>query len=880
MKKILKIAAITLGVILVLLFLTPVIFESQLKGLVQKTMNDRLNAKIAFSDIDLSLFRNFPNATLGIEDLSIINEAPFEGDTLAFSEQVFLQMSLTELFRSGEAMKVDALTINNTQLNIKVDSLGNNNYDIAVKDETPADTTGGFKFDMKHYEINHSRVMYQDEGANIKLVVDDLNHEGNGDLSAKTSTLSTFSTALVSLMVDDVNYLDRNKVQLEADFKMDLENERYSFLENEALVNQLPLTFDGYVQVNEDNNEVDISFKTPSSSFKNFLAVIPETYSKNIENVETSGDFVVNGFIRGIVDNTYIPKMDIKIRSNNASFKYPDLPKKVEDITIAAQVKNETGLADDTFVNIDTLNFRIDRDAFRAKGQLRDLTANMLVDMAVNGTINLANIKKAYPLDMQQDLNGMLTADMRTSFDMESIEKEQYQNVQSAGTASIRNFKYTSPEFPDDIEVAQANMKFNSGNVTLENFKATSGKTDISLNGTIENLMGYLFTDQKLKGTFNASSNTFSVNDFMMKKSAEEGEKESKVKTVSSEKAIKIPSFLDVALNFTANEVLYDNLVLKNTKGKLIINNETATLSGVTANLFNGDIALNGNVSTGQQVPTFGMKLDLNAIDIARAFRDMDLLKKLAPIAEALTGNLTTNIDLRGSLNDDLTPKLQTIAGNALAEILGAKVNPNQTPLLSQMDQSLKFISLEDLNLRDLKTHLIFNDGQVEVQPFDFNIKGIKATASGTHSFDKSMNYTLALDVPAKYLGNELGATLSKLNATQQDSMTVAIPIGLSGTFTSPKINLNMQQAVNDLSQKIIAGQTEKLKEKGKNVLTDILTKKTKKDSTSSDSKINIPIPTKKDTTSTDGGVVKEAAKNILGGLLGGQKKQKDTTEQ
>ncbi len=95
--------------------------------------------------------------------------------------------------------------------------------------------------------------------------------------------------------MDSVNYLNRNKLKLDADFKMDLENMRYTFLENEAMINQLPLTFDGYVQVNENNNEMDISFKTPTSSFKNFLAVIPEEYSKNIEDVQTQGDFVVNG---------------------------------------------------------------------------------------------------------------------------------------------------------------------------------------------------------------------------------------------------------------------------------------------------------------------------------------------------------------------------------------------------------------------------------------------------------------------------------------------------------------------------------------------------------------------------------------------------------
>lgn len=877
MKKFLKITAIAVGVLVLLLLLTPILFEKQLKDLVQKTINDNLDAQVAFSDIDLSLFRNFPNATLGIEDLSVVNNAPFEGDTLAFSEEVILQMSVMELFRdSGKPMKIDALTLNRALVNVKVDSLGNNNYDIALKDTTPADTSGGFRFDMKHYEINDSRVSYLDQGAGIELLIEDLNHEGRGDLSAKTSTLSTFSSALVSLGVDGTNYLNRNKVQLEADFMMDLENQKYSFLENEALINQLPLTFDGYVQVHEDNNEVDISFKTPSSSFKNFLAVIPEEYSKNIEEVQTSGDFVVNGFIRGIVDETYIPKMEININSNNASFKYPDLPKKVEDITISARVMNESGLADETYVDIDTLNFRIDQDPFRAKGKLRNLTGNMLVDMAVKGTINLANLEQAYPLELEQELNGMVTADMTTSFDMESIEKEQYQNVQSNGIATIRNFSYSSPEIPNEIKLATATMKFNSGNVALENFLATTGNTDLAVNGTILNFMGYLFTDQKLKGNFTARSKSFAVNDFLVKEiPSEEKEGAGKKTAATAKEAIKIPSFLDVQLDFVADQVLYDNLVLKNTKGKLAINNETASLQNVTASIFNGNINLNGNVSTGQPVPTFGMKLDLSSIDIAQAFRDMELLRNLAPIAQALQGNLTTNIDLKGNLYENLTPKLQTLAGNALAEILGARVNPAQTPLLAQLDQNLNFIDLNNLNLKDLKTKLTFNNGQVEVQPFDFNIKGIKATASGSHGFDMNMHYNLALKIPAKYLGNQLGATLSKLSATAQDSMTVALPIDITGSFNNPRVNLNMEQAVNNLTQKIIASQTQQLQEKGKGILTDIITGKTRKDTTVTGQ------TTKKDSViKTQEDVVKDAARDILGGILGGKKKKKDTTDQ
>jgi hypothetical protein len=42
---------------------------------------------------------------------------------------------------------------------------------------------------------------------------------------------------------------------------------------------------------------------------------------------------------------------------------------------------------------------------------------------------------------------------------------------------------------------------------------------------------------------------------------------------------------------------------------------------------------LNGAVSTKGKTPTFQMDLGLNQVDIAQSFTQLDMLKKLAPIA-------------------------------------------------------------------------------------------------------------------------------------------------------------------------------------------------------------------------------------------------------
>ncbi|MDT0675617.1 AsmA family protein [Autumnicola musiva] len=894
MKKALKIVGIFVLVVLVILIAAPLVFETQIENFVKKTINKNVNAQVEFTDIDLSLFRGFPQATVVLNNVSVINKEPFAGDTLALSEEVLLEMSIKELFKGSEEPKsINEFRLNNAYVNIKVDSLGNANYDIAVEDTTAATATTdtastGLSFDLEHYEINNSRLKYLDESAKIFLDIEDLNHQGTGDFSLDQSELDTETNALVTFELDSVNYLNRNKIALDAVIQMDLQEMKYSFLENQALINQLPLTFDGFVDINDNNNEVSLTFKTPSSDFKNFLQVIPETYARNIEDVQTSGDFIIDGKVNGAIDEEHIPMMDIKVSSNSASFKYPDLPKAVQDINLDLQVINETGFMDDTYITFDNVTFRIDEDRFAANGSVRNLMENMLINMTVNGSINLANIEQAYPLDMDLDLNGILTADLTTSFDMNSIENEQYQNVNSRGTANIRNFSYKSPEIPKVIQISNAQMNFNQGTVRVPELKLTTGQTDITASGNIENLMGFLFTNQVLKGNFQVNSDTFAVNDFKVAETQEtasaEGEAASEEDTpaTTGEEAIKIPSFLDTELSFRANRVLYDNLELRNASGTLILRDETATLQNVTTNIFGGSIALNGNVSTKNSTPTFQMDLNLNKLNIAQSFNGMDLLQGLAPIANALEGELQTSLNLRGNLDNNFAPDLSTLAGNALAQILTAEVDPAKMPLLSKLDQQLNFFDLNNINLDNVKTNLTFNEGMVEIEPFNFNVEGVNVQVGGSHGFDMDMNYDVVLDVPARYLGNEVGGALTQLSGENIQNTTVALPINLTGSFGRPQINLNMQQAITNLTQKVAQNQKGKLQQKGIDAVKGILTGKksqnqetTPQDSTATDS---TATPNNSNNTPAPEKQVQEAARNILGGILKNTQKKKDTT--
>lgn len=854
-KKILKSIGILILLIVVSLFAIPYFFKDQIKAKITETINKKVDAKVSFADADLSFFKSFPLANVSVDKLLIINKAPFEGDTLVSLGELNLKMSIKELFKGkDEAMNIEAISTENGLINIIFNKDGVGNFDIAIKDKKETeDNSSPLSLKIKEYEVENLKFKYFDESSKIRMVIDSLNHSGTGDFAASKLDLVTKSTAKVSLFMDKINYMNHVPVTLDAVLGIDLDKSKYTFKENKALINQLPLEFDGFIQLVESGQEYDLKFKTPTSSFQNFLGLIPSAYAGSLKDVKTTGDFSVSGFAKGLYSDTTVPKFNVAIASNNASFQYPNLPKSVQNIVVDTKIINETGFLNDTYVNLDKLSFKIDQDIFNAKANIRNISENPLINAELKGTINLGNVSKAYPIQLKVPLSGILVADVVTKFDMKSVETNQYENMQNSGNITLTGFKYVD-ETNKAMNINKAIVQFTNTKINLQELDLTTGKTDMKVNGILENFYGFMFKKQELKGNFNMQSNQFAVADFMSTETTKGNEK--------PKEAVKIPAFLNCSLTAKANTVLYDNLTLKDVSGKIIIKDQKVTLENVKSSIFGGQITASGDVSTKGKIPIFNMNLGMNAVDIQQTFTQLDMMKKIAPIAGVINGKLNTTIKLSGNLDDkEMTPNINSISGDLLGQLLSTTVNSSNSELLTKLSENVKFIDLKKLNLNDVKAALSFKDGKVNVKPFDIKYQDIKVNVGGQHGFDQNMNYNLKFDVPAKYLGTEANALIAKLSPADAKKLE-NIPINaiLSGNFKNPKVTTDMKSAVTNLTNQLVKQQKEKAVTKGKETLNSIITNATKPKNDST--KTNV----KED--------VKAKAGALLNGLFGNKKKE------
>ena len=880
MKKFLKIVGIILLIFIAILIAVPFVLESKIDAIVQNYADENLDADLSFDDVSLSLISSFPSAEVSVENLKIVNRAPFKDETLATAKALSFEMPLGELFKgSDEPLVVNEIIADELLLTLKTNKNGTTNYDIVKQDEEAStaseseEQSSGFSFDIQNYELSNSAFTYIDEGSNTSLYATEVNHNGKGIFSGETSELDTKTEAKISMSVDSTQYLSNNSIKLDALIGMDLEQNKYTFKENKGFINALPLEFEGFVQMVEEGQQIDITFKNPESSFKDFLAVIPEAYAKNIENVNTTGNFTVNGVIKGLVSEETIPTLDINMKSDNASFKYPDLPKSVRNIMINASVKNTTGNVDDTYVDLDQLDFKIDEDVFKSEAHIKNLTGNMLVNANLDGVLNLANITKAYPVELENQLSGILKGKLNTSFDMDAIETNAYQRIKNNGSVSVTGFVFSSEDIVNPIQINKADLTFKPGTVSLNSFDAQTGKSDFSATGTINNLLGFLLSDKKLQGNFNVNSNTFAIADFMVE---DESASETSNKTTSDSESLKIPDFLDCTITANAKTVIYDNLNLKNVKGQLSIKDQNANLSNMTTDLFNGQLGISGNVNTKEAKPKFDMKLAMQQFDISQSFKDLEMLQALAPIAKVVQGKLNSTIDVSGLLDENFSPDLTTISGNALAEILTSNVDVSKSPLLSGLDSKLDFIDFDQIQ-KDIKTKLSFENGQVSVKPFTLKYKDIPIEVSGSHSFSNAMNYSAVLQVPGKYLGSDVNRLIGQINDDEVNNISIPVTANIGGTFTSPAITTDLTSGVSNLTKQLVEVQKQKLVGKGKDKINDLLGNVLGgNDDAKTDSTTIKTDSTKKDPKDA----IKEGVGNVLGGILNGKKKKNDTKAQ
>ena len=116
MKKVLLIIFLIFVVLLGSAILIPIVFKGPLLNKVTQAINKNINAKVEFTDFNLSLFKGFPKVKAELTGLTITGKEQFEEDTLLAVQSISTDLSLSELFNSDE-LAINTIRLDHADIN-------------------------------------------------------------------------------------------------------------------------------------------------------------------------------------------------------------------------------------------------------------------------------------------------------------------------------------------------------------------------------------------------------------------------------------------------------------------------------------------------------------------------------------------------------------------------------------------------------------------------------------------------------------------------------------------------------------------------------------------------------------------------------------------
>jgi hypothetical protein len=524
-KKILIAIGITFVILIGALAALPYLFKEEIIAQVKTTANENLTAKLDFTDVDFSIFRHFPKLSVGLEGLEITNgPGPFEGVKLVKCERLDVAVDLfSALF--GDNMTINGLYFKKPEIKVYVLSNGAANYDITKPE--PATTTStessSGAMTLEHYGISEGSILYDDRGLDMRAEMEGLEHNGSGEFGTDLYDL-VMQTGIEKLSVNygGIQYLSNARADWDATLGADMKNMKFTFKKNNLKVNDLGLLLDGWVQMPENTEDIrmDLTFGTPANTFKSLLSIIPGAYTKDFGNVQANGTVQFAGFAKGTYNETTYPAYKLQFKIGQADFKYPSLPLGVSNINVDATINSPSSRLNDMTVNIPSFSLKIGSNPLEGYFNLKTPESNPTIDTKINGTLNLGELSKAFPMEGIQELAGVIKANMTVKASMSQIDAGQYDQVNMAGDFGMSGITYRATDMPT-VKINSLATSLTPQRLDIQTFDAKLGNSDLRASGSIDNLLAYFSTTKTMRGTLNFSSTYFDANEWMEPEAAE-----------------------------------------------------------------------------------------------------------------------------------------------------------------------------------------------------------------------------------------------------------------------------------------------------------------------------------------------------------------------
>ncbi len=472
------------------------------------------------------------------------------------------------------------------------------------------------------------------------------------------------------------------------------------------------------------------------------LADIKQVYP--LDSVDIAGNVFVNIISQGYMDlkKNIIPETSATITMKNGYYKLWSYPIPLEQINVETYINSKTGSLKDLSIQILPISFTLAGEPFFLNADFKNFN-DIKYAVRSNGRLNLAPLYKIFAIE-GMDIDGYVKTNINLAGLQSDAMQGRYSRLKNNGTIEIGNINVNTELLPQTVQLKSGKFTFRREKLNVDQFLMEYGDNKISIKGAINNIINYLTASTEiLKGKFDLKSNSLNINDFM----AFDEASLSSTTEATNKGVVLLPDNVDMEFVGQVNNVLYDQIKLKNFKGnlrlksgQLAMKNTGFELAGMKTNMDINYRPLNPNKAK------FDFNVKADNFDIYRAYTEIPLFQEMVTSAKNMRGTVSLDYQLGGLLNDEMSPIMSTIQGKGTLTL--DQIEFYNFKLLNTISKATGKESLPKADVKKVKVNTSIKNNVMTIERTKMKMAGFRPRFEGQVTLDGKMNLGFRLGLP------------------------------------------------------------------------------------------------------------------------------------
>jgi len=760
LKGIFKIVFTLVILSVVLLFGLDSYLESHKTALFEKIealYSEKYNGVLTFEDVSISTFKNLPNVTFGLKNLSISDTiyAKNKTETLTI-ESLQLSVSLQKILEKD--IQIKSIKIKNGGIELFTDSIGKTNNNLFSPNKDSLSTTkskqenwlseNGIKLSIQNFDVSiidfqkNKRITAFIKNINSDLHFEDSTLQANVDLEIQMKEMGlnlekgTFFNDVLVAGECDVTYNKLKQTVSIPNFDLSIGEQEFDV---KAIINT------------KGSGSFDITLENPNTIVKTTKELLSQNIQAKLKKYKILQPIYTLTNLKGSFQKGDNPFVTIysTTKNNTVSIGKTQLDK----LTFKGNFINRA-YQDERALTEDKRNIRLDFEELH--GEFEHIPFNLKKAVL----ISTPKARNFIDIDMHMHteapvLNDFFKSDQFLftggSFDFNTKFKGDATIIENVfdQTVSTLSFSKTSIKYkPHELEIPidTIYLKIDKKDAYLTEFSIPikESNNSIHFSGKLINAPDLIFGGKDgVQSELDVYSDALIWDDFLYLFKQQNKTKAEKEEDLYFNEALKaIYKKFNPQLKISIKKFQYQNLIVSDlSSGFYFTEIDAVDLKKTGFNYRNGAVAMQLEFDISKpNITSFNIDIDANEIDLGSLLKEFDYFG-LSALKEAkkIKGIISFETKMAGDVHEDTGLDTKSLKGTVDINLTQLEVNGFE-PIIKVADKVFKKERFEDIRFAPIQETLYVSNRTIEIPQIEIQSTAFDLFVEGHLNYDFKTN--------------------------------------------------------------------------------------------------------------------------------------------